>query len=86
MGSKIAPAKSFNFATCEKARLWLERTRWKAINDGIPVLADFRYLGSHANTSTRRKYGTADDRCDRGIEQLGRLKRLPVPLQEKWKS
>ena len=50
MGAKVAPDKSYNFASCNKARCWLRTTMWKHIESSIKVIADFRYLGAHLPT------------------------------------
>ena len=62
MGAKVAPTKSFNFASLATGREWLEKTWWHAIGDTTPVLKDFRYLGAHLNTSGTRKAATLDNR------------------------
>ena len=55
MGSKVAPAKSYNFASTAKAKKCLEETTWKHIGTKIEVIKDIRYLGwsscyDHADT------------------------------------
>ena len=83
MCSKIAPDKSYNFATSPTAREWLEQTWWGAIQSNIPVVKGFRYLGAHVNTGGGRRNGTGDDRHTKGMVQLAKLKRLPIDLYEK---
>ena len=41
MGAKIAPDKSFNFASCSKAQKWLTETLWTHIKTRIEVTRDF---------------------------------------------
>ena len=50
MRAKVAPDKSYNFASCLKARNWLKETMWKHIDSSIHVITDFRYLGAHTTT------------------------------------
>ena len=45
MGSKVAPGKSYIFASTELGRKWLKETWWKKIQSNIMVLKDMRYLG-----------------------------------------
>ena len=45
MGATIAPDKSYNFASNDKASRWLQNTFWSGIQGGIQVVADFRYRG-----------------------------------------
>ena len=42
MGAKVAPDKSYNFASCKKTRSWLKETMWKHIGNSIDVITDFR--------------------------------------------
>ena len=51
MGARVAADKSFNFATTKEAREWMENTWWDHLNDVIPVVQDFRYVGAHLSTS-----------------------------------
>ena len=69
-GAKVAPDKSFNFASTHKATEWLRETTWKIIGGRIPVVKDFRYLGAHLNTAGMRKAGTLDRRYDKAIAML----------------
>ena len=41
MGAKVAPNKSYNFASSNKARRWLKNTLWKYIESSIEVITDF---------------------------------------------
>ena len=42
MGSKVAPQKSYNFASSKTARDWLEQTWWVEIGAYIQVVRDLR--------------------------------------------
>ena len=80
-GARIAPTKSYSFATTQKARDWLQRTRWKTIETVLLVVQDFRYLGAHMNTTGRKANSTGDARWSRGLAQLGKLKRLGADIE-----
>ena len=41
MGAKVAPDKSYNFASCVKAKKWLNDTTWKHVDSGIHGITDF---------------------------------------------
>ena len=60
MGAKVAPDKSYNFASCKKARSWLKNTLWKHIDSGIEVIQDFRYLGAHLTSAKATCSSTLD--------------------------
>ena len=60
MGARVAPAKSFNFTNRQKAKVWLERTRWEHIKTKIEVVEDFRYLGAHLTTGSKARRPAID--------------------------
>ena len=62
MGAKVAPDKSYNCASCKKARNWLKETMWKHIDSNIHVNSDFRYLGAHLTTRQATDSSTLDKR------------------------
>ena len=66
MGAKVAPYKSYNFASCLKARNWLKETMWKHIDSSIHVITDFRYLGAHLTTRQATNSSTLDKRWEKG--------------------
>ena len=70
MGSKVAPAKSYNFASTEMRRRWLEETWWKKIQSNIKVVKDLRYLGGHLSTTAKLCRNTIEDRCEVGLLHL----------------
>ena len=83
MGAKVAPDKSFNFASNKEARKWLAETKWPTINAVIKVVEDFRYVGAHINTSNSKKTQTIDDRFMAGVKDLHRLGRVQVKYETK---
>ena len=42
MGAKVAPDKSYNFASTAEGKKWLEQTWWEGIQAKIQVVQDFR--------------------------------------------
>ena len=74
MGARVAADKSFNFATTKEAREWMENTWWDHLDDGIPVVNDFRYLGAHLSTSQSCVSKTLETRWEKALAQLRRLR------------
>ena len=72
-GAKIAPSKSYNFASSKQARKWLKETWWTHVQGHIDVVEDFRYLGVHLSTQLTRKYNTLVDRWHKAMAQLGQI-------------
>ena len=72
MGARVAADKSFTFATTKMAREWLEGTWWDHLNDEIPVVSDFRYLGAHLSTSSGCISKTLDKRWENTKRNMGR--------------
>ena len=62
MGAKVAPTKSYNFASHPKARRWISKVKWDNIAESIEVVTDFRYLGAHITTTNSTTSTTMDDR------------------------
>ena len=50
MGAKVAPSKSYNFASHPKVKRWISKIKWDHIEENIDVVTDFRYLGAHITT------------------------------------
>ena len=74
MGAKVAPTKSFNFATHQGVKRWLAEKTWAGTNSTIKVVDDLRYLGAHITTTYDCISGTLNDRIDKAISQLQRLR------------
>ena len=77
MGARIAPDKSFNFASHPKAREWLERTLWPMIGQGIEVVNDFRYLGSHLSARASLKSSTLTKRGSASLATAHKAEDVP---------
>ena len=86
MGSKVAPSKSYNFATTEIGRTWLKETWWKKIQSNITVVKDLRYLGGHLSTAAKLSRATIEARCEAGLLQLTRLRYAAVENKDKIKA
>lgn len=86
MGAKIAPAKSYNFASTKAAAVWLAETWWEHIQAAIQVVKDFRYLGVHLATQWCRVYTTLAARGSKAIEQLGKLQYISATAHSKAKT
>ena len=85
MGAKVAPDKSYNFASSNKIRRWLETTLWEHIDSGIEVISDFRYLGAHLTTRQATSSSTLDKRWDKAKQQLKCLRHCPASTEAKAK-
>ena len=85
MGSKVAPTKSYNFASHQKTRQWLKDTVWEHIQAKIGTVADFRYLGAHLTTRSAVNSGTLNKRWGKTCQQLRRLRYCPADVESKVK-
>ena len=65
MGAKVAPNKSYNFASGRKAATWLRETTWEFIDATIEVVTDLRYLGAHLTTRQEPTSATLEDRWEK---------------------
>ena len=86
MGAKVAPDKSYNFASCLKAKTWLSQTHWEHINSSIKVITDFRYLGAHLTTRHAANSSTMDKRWDKAKQQLKKLRYCPANVEAKIRA
>ena len=86
MGSKVAPSKSYNFATTELGRKWLAGTWWKKIQSNIEVVKDMRYLGGHLSTTAKLSRATIEARCEAGLMQLTKLRHVNAASGDKVKA
>ena len=85
MGAKVAPDKSYSFASCKKARNWLNETMWKHIDSSIHVITDFRYLSAHLTTRHATNSSTLDKRLENNKQQLRKLRFCPAKAEAKAK-
>ena len=86
MGARIAPDKSYNFASTKVATKLLNDTLWPEINDNIEVVEDFRYLGAHLISGQTLRSKTLHSRWDKAVQQLRRLKYTPATIEAKAKT
>ena len=66
MGAKVAPGKSYNFASTDLRRKWLKETWWEKTQGNIIVVKDLRYLGGHISTTGKMCRDTIEARCEWG--------------------
>ena len=69
MGARVAPTKSYNFASSKKAAEWLKKTTWDHIGAKIKMVNDLRYLGSHLTTRLKPTSSTLGARFEKAIVQ-----------------
>jgi len=86
MGAKVAPDKSYNFASHPKAREWIVATKWDHVAESIAVVTDFRYLGAHLTTKHTTTSATLDDRLNKANSQLNRLRFCQAGVQAKVRA
>ena len=60
MGARVAADNGYNAASNKPARGWLKATWWNHIKQGIEVVKDFAYLGSHLSARTSFRSPTLD--------------------------
>ena len=77
LGARVAPGKSYNFASNKKAASWLRKTTWKFIGTTIDVVTDFRYLGAHVTTRNVPTSATLDARWEKGLHSIKATQVLP---------
>ena len=82
----MAPSKSYNFASHPKVKRWISKIKWDHIEENIDVVTDFRYLGAHITTRDSATSSTMNDRVDKAIMQLKRLKYCQAGVQAKVKA
>lgn len=83
MGAKVAPAKSYNFASVKSAVTWLAETTWDISGEKIQVVTDFRYLGAHITAIQSPTSSTINDRWENALVQLKRLRFCPASVEAK---
>ena len=86
MGAMVAPNKSYNFASHPQVKLWIGETKWQNIEGTIEVVSDLRYLGAHVATKATANSTTLDDRIDKALMQLRRLRFCPAGTQAKIRA
>ena len=83
MGARVAPTKSYNFASSKKAAEWLKKMTWDHIGAKIMMVADLRYLGAHLTTRLNPTSTTPDARFEKAITQLKKLRYVPAAVEAK---
>ena len=83
MGAMVAPNKSFNFASRHQVRKWIGETKWQNVEWPIEIVSDLRYLGAHLTTKANTNSATLNDRIDKAMIQLKKLRYCPAGTQAK---
>ena len=86
MGAKVAPGKSYNFASTIAGKKWLEQTWWEGIQAKIQVVQDFRYLGAHLTVGSHCNSATQDERWQKACSQLKKLRFVPATTEAKVRA
>ena len=60
MGVKVAPSKSYNFASNKRATVWLDRTWWGHTKAKVEDVKDFRYPGARPTSGSSVSSSTID--------------------------
>jgi len=83
LGARVAPDKSYNFASTVAANKWLADTWWEGIGAKIEVVKDFRYLGAHLSSGRTCISSTLQKRWERAYVQLKKLRYIPATTRAK---
>lgn len=86
MAARIAPDKSYNFASVKEGKKWLRETWWSHIQGHIEVVDGFRYLGVHLSTQLTRKYTTLVERWQKAMLRLRKLSIVAASASAKAKT
>ena len=86
MGARVAPDKSYNFASTPVVAKWLKEIWWHEIETTIEAVKDFRDLGAHLSTRASTRSPTLNKRRDNALQQLRRLKYCPATVEAKAKA
>ena len=86
LGSRVAPAKCYNFANSPKGRKWLEETEWRHIGMKIKVVKDMRYIGGHMCTADSMMSSTLEERWSNALAQLKKLRYICAEPKDKVKA
>ena len=83
LGARVAPDKSYNFASTAGANKWLADTWWEGIRAKIEVVKDFRYLGAHLTSGRTCASSTLHKRWEKAYVQLKKLRYIPASTAAK---
>ena len=83
MGAKVAPDKSYNFASTREGKAWLKDTWWSGVRSKIEAVDDFRYLGAHLTTKMNCISSTLEKRWAKAQTQLKKLRYAQVSHEMK---
>ena len=83
MGARIAPDKSYLFASHANVRQWLRQHVWSVIGTTIPTVLHVRDLGAHLNTTARDIGVTLTGRMQNAALLVAKVHRLPIDVATK---
>eukprot|EP00973_Karenia_brevis_P034450 4751525-Karenia_brevis.AAC.1 len=83
MGAKVAAHKSKLFASHPPFKKWLETKIWRHIDTTVPVVAQFRDLGSTATISKATFTAVSRERISKAITTLKKIANLPHDIPVK---
>ena len=83
MGGKIASAKSTLFSNNSKVRTWLARKLWSDISCTVPVVGQFRDLGSSMSLGAACSTHLSRKKLETASRSLHRVFALPHGMPQK---
>ena len=80
LGAKLAPKKSFNFASTKEAMQLLgKKVEWEKLDgDKVQVSSAFRYLGTQISADIKLSEQIVSDRFAKATAMARKLVRLPL--------
>eukprot|EP00973_Karenia_brevis_P053847 7479896-Karenia_brevis.AAC.1 len=83
VGAKISAHKSKLFSTSPQFRSWLQERTWAYIDTTVPVVANFRDLGSNVSLTKSASTSVSRERLAKAIITVRRISWLPHQLSTK---
>ena len=81
--SHISEIMFHNFASSVKDRKYLGDKVWGSVEESIPVVRQFKYLGAHISTTQGMNRSVMDSRFALAAGMARRLSRLPLSTRAK---
>ena len=86
IGAKMAPYKSFNFASSDSVRVMLSQHVWTSFDKIITVVKFFRYLGASISAAVRLDRSIVGARFSKAVVMARILSKLPIGSDDKCKA
>eukprot|EP00973_Karenia_brevis_P038912 5372126-Karenia_brevis.AAC.1 len=83
MGAKISAHKSKLYSTHGPFREWLQSRRWAHIHTNVPVVANFRDLGSSVSLTLQVSTSVSRERLVKAIHTTKKISWLPHQMRTK---